>query len=180
MVAGIAIRLRSMVWLFVYHHSARLNPSTLFRSRETLAAAGKTFIFVAAGGFLWTFSYCTDRAEDAPALVEKILWWIWPGACIAALVSACLFMAVKWLRNALNDYKRLRPSKDVLEIVKRSWISEVWRNLELAQSRRLFVERLVSVRKVEWEWPGAPPYTGNDWASAELARLDERWRGLER
>lgn len=169
---------------FVYQHWAKMNPIALVqgRIRETLYVAGAGVLGLGSvGGLFWTFIYCIRRAEDAPALVEKILWWIWPGAWIAsAFVSVFVSSAMRWLRNAVSDYKRLRPTKDLPDIVMRSWIVDVWRSLDLASSRRLFVERLVSVRKVQGEWPGTPPCTGNDWASAELARLDERWRELER
>lgn len=146
------VPIRLLVFV-LYQNSATLNVLVRGRGLRMLALAGQVaglgvLVTGAVLGIMWSIFYCYRRALDAPGLLEKVLWGIWPGAWLAAGASLIVFGVARLLRRTLSDYKYLRPTKDLPDIITRSRVADVWRSLELAQSRRLFVERLVSVRKV--------------------------------
>jgi hypothetical protein len=137
-------------------------------------------VFALAVVALKSIEYCIERAREEITTLGKILWLLWPGSIVIGVGAAFAINAFRFFRSALSDFFHLRRATVFPKVMTRAWIASMLGPLVLLSSRRLFVERLAVVQRIEGEWPVGPPYTQNDWASAELARLDEKWRGLDR
>jgi hypothetical protein len=100
--------------------------------------------------------------------------------CLAGILSVAIYgvsVALKPLfQDAIVWFRQQRPRQPV----SRAWIAENYNKFSSVTWRTLFVERLRKYKVDDSDWPAGPPYTDDSRAAAELARLDERWRGLDR
>ena len=157
-------------------------------ARSILRQFFKWFLkFFTAVGFFVGFSLLTfgllwlvELAWDATSWTWRIIYGAIPVLIVGSIACLIIVLVFTRLRLIMSDsylWLRLQWPREPLS---RPWIAERYKQFKSDFWRARFVAELRSIKVDDKDWPLGPPYTDDTPAAAELARLDERWRGLDR
>jgi hypothetical protein len=173
-----------MVVAFVRHPHVKWRVGYFTVAKQRLGAwlkdAGWNALAMAVGiPFFGFLIFSVGKARDSNG-VASVLWALLPTAIGVVVIGAWLRQFAETILHAYRDWRTLSAWPKQTSATTRQRIAAVWDSLNLRTSRRIFVGRLGFASAVSGDWPADPPYKDDDWASGQLARLDERWRGLQR
>lgn len=141
----------------------------------------KGYIPVAAFLPLLSIPYFVITGLDSDVswirIICQAISFLFLSLCSLVTIVGVIFLAIIPI---LKDFLYLHQINRPQEPFSRSWISEVYLRLESQKGKQSFVKSLRRISVTDEDWSSVPPYNDDSRASVELARLDERWRGLDR
>lgn len=148
---------------------------TLAGTLKTLAAL--PIVFSIFGGLVWL----GNKAYVATTWKWRIIYGLFPALAAAAMLGGVIYGTLMTLRPFVRDVTIWSRSRKLRHTrVSRPWIAQRYAEFHSGMGRAAFVAGLRTCKVDDSDWPAGPPYTDDSRAAAELARLDERWRGLDR
>jgi hypothetical protein len=128
--------------------------------------------------------YLGWQAFHQQTWVMRIVFGVLPTLLLLILAGAFIKFLLTDLLSALkvsvvDAFKLRRLRKAGLPLTRVELFSQ-WSELKSQWSKLVFVKRLEFLQEISGEWPGLPPYASNGLAESKIARLEERWRRLNR
>jgi hypothetical protein len=114
----------------------------------------------------------------------RIVFGLLPALLLLFLARGLIKFFLPALLGALkmsivDAFKLRRMRKAGLPLTRVALFSQ-WSDLKTQWSKLVFVKRLESLHEISGEWPDLPPYCSDGLAESKIARLEERWRRLNR